>query len=113
MTIQKLMQCDFLELLSEGDDCSREVSKVYCCDLLSIAMSHAPSDCAWVTVMANMNTLAVASLADVSCVILAEGTELDDQCMSKAQSQGICVFKTGLPVFDAALKIYQSIGGDL
>lgn len=113
MTINELTKCDFLDLLCEGDDSDRAVKKVYCCDLLSIAMSRAPADSAWVTVMANMNTLAVASLADVSCVILAEGTVLDDICLAKAQSQGICVFRTELPVFDAALKLYQSIGGDL
>ena len=36
-------------------------------------MSKAPENGAWVTVMGNKNTLAVASLADVSCIILAEG----------------------------------------
>ena len=31
-------------------------------DLLSLAMARAPADCAWVTVMGNMNTVAVATL---------------------------------------------------
>ena len=69
-------------------------------------MSRAPSDCAWVTVMANINTLAVASLADASCIILAEGTDLDEMCRAKAKAQGICVFKTALPVFDAVQIIH-------
>ena len=42
------------------------------------AMGRAPAGCAWVTVMANMNTLAVAALTDTACVILAEGAVLDD-----------------------------------
>ena len=74
-TILKLPDC---RVLSEGRP-EREVTRVFCCDLLSIAMGRAPADCAWVTVMGNMNTLAVASLADVSCVVLAEGTALDEE----------------------------------
>lgn len=111
MTISELKECDFLNLVSEGEDSERSIKKVYCCDLLSIAMSRAPADSAWVTVMANINTLAVASLADVSAVILAEGTALDNICIAKAKAEGICVFKTDLPVFDAALKIHRLMSG--
>ena len=113
MTIKDLTQCDFLELVSEAENSERTIEKVFCCDLLSIAMSRAPSDCAWVTVMANINTLAVASLADASCIILAEGTDLDEMCRAKAKAQGICVFKTALPVFDAALKAHLLLDGGL
>lgn len=112
MTIKDLASCDFLEVLNTGDS-SRLINKVYCCDLLSIAMSRAPEGSAWVTVMANMNTLAVASLTDVSCIILAEGVTLDDNCLAKACAQDISVFKTGLPVFDAGLKIHCLLAGEL
>ncbi|HPU63000.1 MAG TPA: hypothetical protein PK304_02485, partial [Mobilitalea sp.] len=68
-----------------------------------------PQDAAWVTVMANINTLAVASLADAACVILAEGSRLDSAAALKAKEQGITVLYTNLPVFEAALKIYNRI----
>ena len=67
----------------------REIETVFCCDLLSVAMGKAPAGCAWVTVMANLNTLAVASLADVACVILAEGFHMDENGVQKAKIQGI------------------------
>lgn len=79
---------------------------MFCCDLLSVAMGKAPADGAWVTVMANMNTLAVAALTDTSCIILAEGASLDDASVQKASDQGITVFATDLPVFEAALKVH-------
>lgn len=111
MTIKDLASCDFLEVLNIGDS-SRQIKKIYCCDLLSIAMSHAPEESAWITVMANINTLAVASLTDVSCVILAEGVTLDEHCLAKARAQNIAVFKTELPVFDAGLKLHLLIAGE-
>jgi hypothetical protein len=103
--IDLIKKCDF-HVLNEGEGSDREISTPYCCDLLSIAMGRMPADSAWVTVMGNINTLAVASLADASCIILAEGSRLDEPALQKAKEQGITVLATDLPIFDAALIIY-------
>lgn len=97
------------ELLNEGDELDREVTVPYCCDLLSIAMGRMPQGAAWVTVMANINALAVASLADAACIILAEGSSFDKSTIEKAKEQGITVLRTELPVFDTALLIYNRL----
>jgi len=103
--IENIGNCD---VLFEGDP-SRDLSKVYCCDLLSIAMGNAPSDGVWVTVMGNRNTLAVAVLADISCIVLAEGSTFDDSTLEQARTEGIAVLRTELPVFDIALEIHHLI----
>jgi len=56
-----------------------------------------------------MNTLAVASLADAACVIMAEDARLDPTALNKAKMQGITVMETELPIFDAALLIHQRL----
>lgn len=109
MTVQELMDSGLFEVKNAGDDTEREITVPFCCDLLSIAMGRAPAGCAWVTVMGNMNTLAVASLTDAACIIMAEGTMLDETAIKKAQMQGITVLATELPVFEAALKIWQAL----
>ena len=81
----------------------------FCCDLLSIAMGRAPEGCAWVTVMGNMNTLAVASLADAACVIMAEGAALDEAARKKAADQEITVLETEEPIFEAALAVWKKL----
>ena len=67
----------------------REVVGAYVGDLLSWVMGRAPADCAWVTIMSNLNVVAVASLADVACVILSEDVELDGDALKKAENEGI------------------------
>ena len=111
MTIQQLLDKELFRVVNYGDDTDRNVTGVFCCDLLSIAMGKAPADSAWVTVMGNVNTIAVATLADVSCVIMAEGAILDEVARAKAKEQGVTVLASEEPVFDAALKIYQEIHG--
>ena len=107
MTIQELINSNLFTLVHAGDSLESEISTPYCCDLLSIAMSRAPEKCAWITVMANINTLAVASLTDCGCIVLAEGTAFDEISIEKAVSQGITVLSTHLPVFEAALSIWK------
>lgn len=111
MTVKEISEKFPFKVLNTSDSADqRGIGSVYCCDLLSIAMSRMTEDAAWVTVMSNMNTLAVASLTDVSCVILAEGVAVEDNMLVKAKEQGIALFSTELPVFDAALMIGKAIG---
>ncbi|MCI8576072.1 MAG: hypothetical protein HFG64_00830 [Lachnospiraceae bacterium] len=111
MTIQELIDSNMFQVVNVGEETERAITTPFCCDLLSIAMGRAPAGCAWVTVMGNMNTLAVATLAEAACIIMAEGTALDEVAMKKARDQEITVLATELPVFDAALKVYQGLHG--
>lgn len=82
----------------------REVSSVFCCDLLSIAMSRAPEDSAWVTVMGNKNVIAVAALTDVACVVIAEGYSFDEDAVEAAKGK-VTLLSSQLPVFETAKMI--------
>lgn len=107
MKLKDILTLPECRVLAEGDP-QRQLSRVFCCDLLSIAMGKAPADGVWVTVMGNRNTLAVASLTDTACIVLAEGVSLDEGTLAKAEEEGITVLSTDLPSFDIALEIYQA-----
>ncbi len=111
MTLRELMDAGLFQVVNEGADPERTVDCVFCCDLLSVAMGKAPAGCAWVTVMANLNTLAVASLTDAACVVLASGAALDETAAERARQQGITVLATDQPIFEAALMIHHRIHG--
>lgn len=93
-----------LEILNDADG-GRSITCGYAGDLLSWVMGRAPADCAWVTVMSNVNVVAVASLADVGCVILAENAELDGAALEKARTVGINIYRTSMPVFEVCVKL--------
>lgn len=86
-----------------------EVDKVYCCDLLSIVMGKAPQNAAWVTIMGNINSVAVASLAEIGAIILADGIKPDENAVKKAEENGINIFVSDEPIFETALKIHKAI----
>lgn len=109
MRVEDLIAMDEFKVLNEGANLNREITVPYCCDLLSVAMGKMPKGAAWITVMANVNTLAIAALVEAACIILAEGSRLDDAAILKAKEQGITVLLTDLPIFEAALTVYNRL----
>ena len=88
-------------------DPDREICGVYVGDLLSWVMGRAKSDNAWITIMSNINVIAVASLTDVSCVILAEGVVPDEELMRVAADKGVNLITTSLSSYDCAVRISE------
>ena len=86
-------------------DSGREISGVYIGDLLSWVMGKAQSGDAWITIMSNINTLAVAALTDVACVILAEGVTLEPDILKAAADKETNIVSTELSAYDAALHL--------
>ena len=78
----------------------REVTCGYVCDLLSWVMSHGDSGMAWVTVQTHMNVIAVAVLAEMACVILPEGIDMEQESLNKAVQEEMIVLQSPLTAFD-------------
>lgn len=100
------------ELLNNGDfksavlpDGDREISGVYIGDLLSWVMGRASSGDAWITIMSNVNILAVASLTDCACIILAEGVTLEEEILKTAEEKGINILYFEKSNYDAAVSL--------
>ena len=106
MTVNDVVKIAEFETVWQEED--RPVTSVFTCDLLSICMAKAPENSAWVTVMGNRNVIAVASLADVSCVIAAEGCSFDEEAVEAAKGR-VTLLKSPLPVFETACLVHQGL----
>lgn len=105
-----ITKCGF-KIINDGNNGDTKISKVFCCDLLSIAMSKNPSDSVWITVMGNINAVAVCTLTEGACIVLAENIQPDAAMLEKANQQGVTILATELPVFDAGLIAHNIING--
>ena len=74
-------------------------------DLLSWVMGRASEGDAWVTIMSNVNIVAVSTLADPACIVLSEGVQPDEETLVRAKQQGINILSTTLDTFDACVRI--------
>ena len=91
-----------------GDD--RDVNGIFTGDLLSWAMGRAGEGNVWFTVMGNVNTVAVAALADCACVVLCHGAAWDATALERARQQGVALYTTALPEFEASFLAATRLG---
>ena len=85
--------------LTHGD---RECTGAYIGDLLSWVMGRAQADSVWITIMSNVNIVAVASLTDVSCIVLAEGVTPDEGVCAVAEQKGVNILSSEKSAYELA-----------
>jgi predicted transcriptional regulator len=89
-------------LCNEANANSREIDGCYCGDLLSWVMSRAEENNVWLTVMGNINSIGVAVLTDVACIVLTENAPLDDNAKQKADQNGVIILTTNKNSYEVA-----------
>ena len=87
----------------------REVTGCYIGDLLSWVMGAAKSGDAWITIMSNINIVAVAALCDTACIILSEGVTVDEEVRSAAEAREINILSSPKSAFALASSISELI----
>ncbi len=108
MTVKDLASADGFKAITLPCG-EREICGVYIGDLLSWVMGRASSDEAWITIMSNVNILAVASLADTSCIILAEGVTLSEDIIDTANEKEINILSSEKSIYDIAVHLSKAI----
>ena len=106
MTVNELAEKLNLKPLAGTGGNQNEVLTCYCGDLLSWVMGRAREGSAWLTVMGNINAIAVATLTDCACIILTEGAPLDEDARQRADIQNVPVYMTDLNAYETAVKIH-------
>ena len=64
---------------------------------------------ALLTVMGNINAIAVATLTDVACIVLAENAALDKEAAQRAELQGMPVYSCAENLYDTAVPVYETL----
>ena len=108
MTVKQLINaCGFTAAALPDPD--RQVSGVYIGDLLSWVMGRAGADQAWITIMSNRNIVAVATLADTACILLAEGVVPDEGVAQLAAEKGVNLLQSDLSAYEIALALRDAL----
>ena len=82
-----------------------EFRGVYTGDLLSRAMSRVGAGSAWVTIMANINVVAVANLTEPAVIILAEDVTMQEDVLAAAEENDVCVMTSPMSAYEICCAI--------
>jgi len=107
MNISEIIKQLNLTVIAGKEGIENEITGGYTSDLLSDVMGNIKDGNIWVTLQTHKNVMAIASLRDVSAVVLVKGLKPDADMLEKANEEGIPVLGTDEETFEITGKIYN------
>ena len=111
MTVAQAAEVLGLTLLTGDGD--REISGVYVGDLLSRCMSRVTEGCLWITIMSNINAVAVAALTDPAVIVFCEDVEVDEEVLTRARGNDIAIAKSPRDAYALCVAYHNACGETL
>ncbi|MBE7011174.1 MAG: AraC family transcriptional regulator [Ruminococcaceae bacterium] len=105
MKVNELVETLKLDVVTNGENLEKEVDGCYIGDLLSWVMGRADENNVWVTIMSNINIVAVATLTGASCILLCEGVTPEKNVIDKADAQDVVILRSDKTAFELAVMI--------
>ena len=91
-----------------GKDCLHKVvTGGYASDLLSDVIAHSRKGNIWITIQTHPNIVAVATMKELSGIILTGGREPDVDTVQKAEEEGMPILVSPLFTFELVGRLYQ------
>ena len=107
MNISELIEYCELKVINEIYEPERNISGCYTSDLLSDVIANSKKDNVWITMQTHLNIIAVASLKELTAIIIVMGREIDKDAIKKAEEEKILLLKTNLTAYQISGKIYE------
>ena len=104
MTVSEFSKQNGIRVLAMPSP-DREIAGVYVGDLLSWVMGRANEDDLWLTIMTNVNVIAVATLAGVAAVLLCEDCVPDADLIALAKEKGVNLLVTERRIYESCLHV--------
>lgn len=107
MKISELAEQLNLRVVSGTGGLDREITGGYISDLLSDVIGNAKEGNLWITLQSHHNIIAVASLKDLSGVIVVKGNNPAAETIKKSNEENIPVLSTEEDTFTIAGAVYD------
>jgi len=93
--------------LTSNKDCSEiQVTTAYQSDLLSCVMSGGGEKSIWITLINNINIVAVAKLLDIPIIIITENAMPGQEIIERANMEGVNLFLTPKGNYEIAGRLF-------
>ncbi len=107
MKVKEIVDSLGLKVFSGTEGLDREVEGGYTSDLLSDVMGHSDAGQLWITLQTHKNVMAIASLKELSAIVLVKGFEPEPDCLTQSNIEGIPILGTDDEAFEITGKIFR------
>jgi hypothetical protein len=112
MKLEEIVRKLKLDVISGDNLLDRKVTGGYMSDMLSDVIAHSKKGNIWVTLQTHLNIIPVASMKEVSGIIIVNRRQPDEDTLKKAREENVPILGTDMKAFQAVGKLYQlGIGG--
>jgi len=108
VTVSDIVNFFGLKIRTGENQLNEEVTGGYASDLLSDVIAHSRKGNIWITIQTHPNIVAVATMKELTAIILAGGREPDPETVQKAEEEGIPILVSPLFTFELAGRLYQT-----
>ncbi len=96
-----------LKLMSGSDKMKNNATGGYTGDLLSDVMANSREGDIWITRQIHQNIVAVATLKELSAIMLVNSCEPAKDTLEKAIKENVVILVSSLPAFELSGRIYN------
>ena len=107
LTISDLVKSFGLKIETGKDRLLEEVTGGYASDLLSDVIAHSRKGNVWITIQTHPNIVAVATMKELSGIILTGGRQPEAETIQRADQEGIPILTSPLFTFELVGRLYQ------
>lgn len=107
MRVEEIVKALDLKVFSGEKGLSKEINNGYVSDLLSDVMGSAEAGSAWITIQTHKNVMAIASLKELSAIILVKGFKPEEDTAAQSNEEDIPVLGTDKQAFEIAGELYN------
>ncbi len=107
MIVKDLIEKLNLSLISGNTGLQNEVLSGYTSDLLSDVMGNISSGAVWITLQSHKNIMAVASLKDVSAIIIVNGFKPETDTIEQSNNENIPILLTNKTAFEISGELFS------
>lgn len=107
MLIKELVEKLQLKVCCGATGLDRNIKGGYTSDLLSDVMGNAAEGDLWITLQTHKNIMAIASLKDISAILLVKGNQPEEETIRESEREKIPILSTPLQTFEITGEIYQ------
>lgn len=107
MKVKELAEQLKLKVVGGAAGIENEITGGYSSDLLSDVIGNAEQGNIWITLQTHKNVMAIASLKDLSAVLLVNNNQPESDMLEQSNEEHIPVLVTNEPAFSINGKVYN------
>ncbi len=105
MKIKEVIEKLDLEVRTKGQGQDAEVTGGYVSDLLSDVIANSKAGSIWITLQIHQNIVAVASLKEISAIVIIGGREPEEETVKKAEEEKVLILTSKMSAFELVGKL--------